>query len=268
MKKRTIWTFNKIAKKALKYKTRYEFQSGDENAYAAARARDILDTVCQHMEKRFTSWSFDLLLEEARKYKTRNEFKTKNECAYQSARTRGVLDKVCIHMEKAHKNWTNDNIQKEAFKYSTRSSFQKNSQYAYILSIKKGILETVCSHMTRKTDSKVASDNNIIYLWNIKDTNVYKIGVTSKKRGYARINEVSRKHNIEAVVLAYVKVDDAFSIENELHNTFNGGQDIITKGDGVTEFKTLEYYEVVEALDYIKQYMIEGKLTYPKYING
>jgi len=263
------WTNDKIFKEALKYKTKAEFEKNNKAAYAAAKHRNIYDEACIHMvpAREEENWTTKKIHKISLRYDTRNDFKKNEPNAYAAARRKKVVNKVCSHMIQKWENWTFEKIQDEALKYKHRSDFEKSSR-AYDAARKRKIINIVCSHMTRKTDSKVSSDNNIIYLWNIKDTNVYKIGVTSKKRGYARINEVSRKHNIKAVVLAYVKVDDAFSIESELHNAFNCGQDIVTKGDGVTEFKTLKYHEVVEALDYIKQYMIEGKLTYPKYING
>ncbi len=64
-------------------------------------------------------------------------------------------------------------------------------------------------------------------------------------------------------MVAQVKVEDGFKLENELFDEYREKQFDIYEGDGHTEFRTLNATEVVEILDYLHQEMIEGILNYP-----
>ena len=111
--------------------------------------------------------------------------------------------------------------------------------------------------------SKRTTDNDSIYFWNIKDTNIYKIGITSNRLRYKRIIRVANEHKVKPIVLAFAKVDNAFNLESRLHKEFNKHQNLITSGDGHTEFMTLKHKEILQILDKIAVEMIDGTLNYP-----
>jgi hypothetical protein len=78
---------------------------------------------------------------------------------------------------------------------------------------------------------------DVFYIWeNADDPGVYKIGVTSKHRGNARIAEVSRNNGMTANIVLVAAVDDARDIEHfakQLGDNANYPADI----DGYTEFR-------------------------------
>ena len=117
----------------------------------------------------------------------------------------------------------------------------------------------------KHSDTRSGTDNDAIYIWKICNTDVYKIGITSKRLGKRRIEDVARKHEVDYKILALAEVKDAMRLETVLHKIYTTPQNLITEGDGMTEFRTLTKAEVIEALDHIKQHMISGELNYPEY---
>ena len=91
------------------------------------------------------------------------------------------------------------------------------------------------------------SDNNIIYVWQHDD--IYKIGVTSKRRGTGRIYDVANAGNMRVNILHYIEVDDALLVEKEL---LDYGEKVRfdRKFDGCTEFRYLSK-EDLEDIDYL-----------------
>ena len=144
------WDFDSIKTEALKYETRFEFQSKSP-AYQAARSRNIVDEVCQHMESKYNTWNNESIAAEALKYKTRKEFRS-NSPAYRAAEKRKILDQVCQHMSDTGNKWTVDSVRSVALNCKTRMEFQKIAG-AYDLAQRRGILDDVCKHMTPMTNT-------------------------------------------------------------------------------------------------------------------
>ena len=263
---RKFHTFKSLHKEALKYQTRTEFQNHSPNHYMSALRKNILNDICSHMilkKKPNGYWTKERLYKEALKYKTKREFINNNNAAYLAMCRQNFTNELCAHMieNRKHPNyWTLDKLKIEALKYNTRKDFQDKSASAYMKALTTNILDNICSHMTSNIKF---TDNNCIYIWNIKDTNVYKIGVTSYRLKDERIINVARAHNVKYEIFALVKVNNAIQIETELHKTFKMGQDLIQNGDGITEFKTLNRTELIEALDYISQFRLDGMIVYP-----
>ncbi len=257
--KKTIWTLEMLETEALKYDTRAEFREHSNKAYQTASRRKLLGTVCSHMETVGYQITNEEIKKEALSYTTRWEYQ-KNSRTYSLARTRNIMEEACSHMDNLLTTWDEDNLRIEALKYEYRNEFQTKNESAYRRARHLGIIDDVCSHMDR--DPRLGG-NNCLYVWQIEDTNIYKIGITSMKLGYSRIESVANKHNVKPVITAYVKVDDAKKIENELHKIYRTPQNLIIKGDGYTEFKTLTRTELIEILDYLNQEKTEGVLNYP-----
>ena len=157
---------------------------------------------------------------------------------------------------KVHKNWY----------YYSEFEYKGMNNKSIIICKKHGKFnQIVWDHLSGKGCAKCArcgTDDDSLYIWNIKDTNVYKIGVTSHSLGDKRIKIVARKQNITPVVIAHIRVKNAHTIESKIHKTFKTKQDLITNGDGYTEFRTLSDMELVGILDYLKKEMISGEINY------
>ena len=108
---------------------------------------------------------------------------------------------------------------------------------------------------------RTTSDYDAVYLWraNSYGRNTYKIGLTSWRLNRSRVESVAQKHDTEYELLALVRVEDALSIEKELHSIYDVTPDNIDKAiDGYTEFRILTDTEVYEILDYLGQESLEA----------
>lgn len=92
------WTYELLKEEALKYNTRSDFSKGSTNAYRVSLNRNILDSICLHMNNKYVSWTDDMLKDEALKYNTRIDFIKGSTSAYYLSLNRGILDSICSHM--------------------------------------------------------------------------------------------------------------------------------------------------------------------------
>jgi len=149
------WTYKKLKKEALKYKTKTEFKKGNPRAHSAATKSPDYKKICAHMPDRIDrsganhprfKWNLKNLKQEALKYRTRTAFQKESSGAYTAAYDANVLDLVCAHMDVLVKKWTNEMLTEEALKYKTRTEFQLLSS-GYDVALKRGILGSICTHM-------------------------------------------------------------------------------------------------------------------------
>lgn len=169
------------------------------------------------------------------------------------------IEKVIIEAHKVHNN---------KYDYSKYVYVNNRTKSIVICPVHGEFKQRMGEHRSGQGCPKCAvikSDNDCLYVWQVENENIYKIGVTSHKLGMARIDRVAKSHSVKPIIVAFIKVDNAFRVESELHSVFKSPQNLITKGDGYTEFKTLTRAEVIELLDYLNQEMISGILNYPIY---
>ena len=249
--KRINWSIEKISREALKYESRNEFMKGSPGAYGAARRLEIIDKVCSHMKILQTDWTKEGVHAEALKYETRVEFQNSSSGAYQFALRRGWLDEICSHMVPFYSIWTNETARGEALKYRTRTDFSRGSSSAYRFLQRRGLLEAVCSHMT--FDEKY-TDNDTIYIWKSDfihaGLEVYKFGITSKRRGLERIREVAKMHRTSFEVILIKEVSDALSYENILRKIGILVPNLAANGG--SEFRAWTSHEFQTALEVLK----------------
>ena len=137
----TKWTKEKCHEKALKYKTRGEFEKNDSSVCQAARKYGWMDEICSHMiREHHKKWTKEKCHEEALKYGTRSEFQDSEAGAYTSARINGWLDEICSHMTSSQKqsgHWLNkENCREESSKYKGRKEFHDKCGSAYNVATK------------------------------------------------------------------------------------------------------------------------------------
>lgn len=99
------WTYDLLKKEAAKYISKIEFQRKSKGAYLAAFRKNILNNICEHMERPLNHnkiWFKENCRTEALKYKTRTKFFNDSKGAYKAAKREGWLDEICSHMEINH----------------------------------------------------------------------------------------------------------------------------------------------------------------------
>ena len=158
------------------------------------------------MERRIINsyWTKDRVWAEALKYSTRINFQNGSPSAYNRARRCKLLDKVCSHMICGRTIWTREVLAEVASKYSTRGEFKNKLESAYAAARLFGIMDDICSHMI---PGGPVSKENIIYIWQVGDLPIYKIGLTSDSLGDSRIREVSYLAGFEANIIRLQEID-------------------------------------------------------------
>ncbi len=234
-----------IKKAARKYTTKIEFKTKDGALYqAAVRAKCITD-VCSHMVMKM-EWDFNKVLDRALLCDSRSEFQNTESAAYTYAIRNGFLDDVCKHMSVKKVMWTNKMLIVEANKYKSKMEFQKGSGVAYQLVLRRGLSDLLCGHM-----QPTQRDDDMLYLWRVIGTNIYKLGVSSLRRGVDRIYEVADKNKVTAKILMVAHTQYAIKYEKELLKEFTKKQCTL-KEDGFTEFRVLTESEARYIVSYIK----------------
>ncbi len=140
-----------------------------------------------------------------------------------------------------------DNSSKEAIEKELKERIQLESAerelYRFNYFMDHGVYPT-----------KKNTDNNVIYMW--KHDDMYKIGITSKRRGTKRIYDVAKEgnmHNVE--ILIYEEVNDALAVESALlqYGTKVKFNHIF---DGCTEFRYLNDEERYCVEDIAREYTV------------
>lgn len=91
-------------------------------------------------------------------------------------------------------------------------------------------------------------DNDVVYIWSVLgESNLYKIGKTSKRLGIRRISYACKKGNLVASKIWLFHTDDAKSLEKELLS-FGQPHEFDYKFSGSTEFRTLSDLELQQCL--------------------
>lgn len=153
--------------------------------------------------RKYKEPTMEELRAEASKHATKTEFNKASPKLYRYAWSNGLLDELCAHMFDARKEWTLEKLQAEAAKYTTRSDFQKANNKAYQAARYHGFLDQVCSHM----DPRSKSDYDTIYIAHLPGTDIYKVGLTSKRLGLNRLNQIQPA----VTLIAYVCFDKQVS---------------------------------------------------------
>ena len=220
---------------ALKYTRIGKFRSENQAVYSCSRRSGWLKDITEHMYiPRRGESSKEECKTAAIKYLTRSDFLEKDGFLYRAAKKNKWLDEVCSHMiPKAITNRTKDDCLVIALKYSTRSEFFNGNRFIYYLCARNKWLEDACLHMNSPNKK-----SNVLYMWNVKDTAIWKIGISNENQVDDRIRKVSQRHNFIVGQKFVIIRDDARECETKLLEFCETISDI-RKNDGFTEFRIL-----------------------------
>ena len=142
------WTLDNLMLEAAKYRTRKEFQTGNNSAYTVAARTGVRDLVCAHMESEWRKVSDDEVIAKSLEFDTLNAFYYGAPSFYTLAVRRGMIGTAITHLERLYTlEWTYAAIAAEARKYDRRSDFCVGQKGAYAAANRLGIMAEVCEHM-------------------------------------------------------------------------------------------------------------------------
>lgn len=164
--------------------------------------------------------------------------KSGNGCPHCDVETRGIHPKGY---------WTLERCMEDARRYGTRRDWHLGKSAGYYTARQKGWLEHCCAQME---SGYSASDADAIYFWewteNGVGTGIYKPGVTSWRRGDARIVQCAATNGIDYRLIALCETSpgDALQFERMLLDMGDtvALPDHIT--DGRTEFRIYSEQEL------------------------
>jgi hypothetical protein len=151
------WNKETCLGEAIKYTSRKEWASSNNDSYIAAKRRGIVEECCSHMEvdKVELEWTKERCIEEAKKYTSRKQWRDNSIVSYNiSNRKNGWVDECTNHMvdvKKPNDYWTLERCKAEALKYSSRKEWRANSGGSFCRANKNGWINECCGHMIMKT---------------------------------------------------------------------------------------------------------------------
>lgn len=153
--------------------------------------------------------SLEEIKAEAAKYAKRSELKEANHRIYYVAMKDKLLDELYPTENGYHRKWTAETLAEEAQKYSTKTELYRANASAYQTARRLGVLDEICAHM--KPAQK--SDYDAVYIAQVPGTDIYKVGLTSKRLGLQRLDQIKPKVELVTMVCFDKHV---YEIEQEL----------------------------------------------------
>lgn len=91
--------------------------------------------------------------------------------------------------------------------------------------------------------------HDVVYVWYVMGTNVFKVGVTTATNKLRRINQVAKAQGAEPWLLVYYQCEEAIQIEKRLHQRLAPYSYFIPAGEGRTEFYELRMDKLTTILE-------------------
>lgn len=204
----------------------------------------MTDLIVDHTPRR-RKWTDEALHQEVLKYRTKRDFMRGSDVAYQTIQKAGRIDEFCAHMKPVRIQWTDDLLRTEALKFSTRTEFARKSKTAYNIAQRRGLLDEICDHMGE------AFGVDAVYLWKVRGTDLYKIGITASIYGLCRMYQVAQAGGFDPEIVIQTTVKcRPHQVERQVLSlglavTFDH------KFQGYTEFRRLNDNEVAQAVGII-----------------
>lgn len=258
-----IWTYEALQEEALKYTRRVDFSKGSPSAYTIAARKNLLSNICSHMALPPIKWTMDSISAEALKFNTRLDFQA-NSTAYQAAARRGILDIVCAHMQssktglKSQQEFMSEIESIGCKDYEVLSDYTGRHSKVQMQHIKCNTTWEVTpanfiNKHSRCPNCMKGSDGDLLYLWNLEGTDIYKIGTSSARLGIKRIKEVSRELKVNYIIKMLVTTANAVEIERRVLSEFTVCPITIPKlkTGGISEFRILSANDVKNLLNLV-----------------
>lgn len=179
---------------------------------------------------------FCQIFKAAKSCESRKEFSNDYKNFYLAASKRGILSMLIGHMppSKTRGVWTFCRLVNVAKNFSTIGEFSKTHSGGYEFAVKIGAMPIISAHMARRL-----SDYDAVYLWGFMSGAdfVCKIGVTSRRLGYSRLNSVSRKSGLCKEFEILAKSENALAAESILKTI--GDPIEMPAFNGSTEFRKM-----------------------------
>lgn len=147
-----------------------------------------------------------------------------------------------------------------AIRYDYRSDFQRHSTKEYIAAYNNLWLDEVCAHMKRKPPTPKdprANESNAIYIWqavglegNAGD-GIYKIGVTSLRRGEVRIDEVARPNGFAARLVVLAETIEPVHLVEKIVLSIGEKYFVASRSSGGHEFRRMSEAQLRRAVDVV-----------------
>jgi len=171
---RTIWTKQECIKSARKYTKRSDWETGDHQAYQAAKRHGWYEECSAHMERAKEIngyWNFKNCLAEARRHSHIRDWAAASASSYQIAKANPAWFSECSrHMERLWlKKWSTAAVLADAKKYSTIQEWVRHSAGGYNAAWTKGLIRRATKHMVRSPKwFPVATIHRILQSYDIK----------------------------------------------------------------------------------------------------
>lgn len=179
----------------------------------------------------------------AAQYSTKMKFKRAYPNLYSYAYGNGLLPEICGHMFDARREWTEAKLQEEAAKYLTKGEFMRGSNKAYQAAAHQGFLNKICEHMTRTGGSY-----DMIYILRSPGTDIYKVGVTSKRLGFNRIETIRKATTIPMELFICMDIPEASFVERLLL-TQGSGLPTTVSSQGSSEFREFSKEDMLKVME-------------------
>ena len=143
------WTKAAAISDAANYKTKIEWKTRSNSAYAAARRNGWIDEACAHMTMLRRKMGKVEVLASAAAYGSRGAWQAGDPSAHTLACRNGWLEEACAHMPAPPRLLSKDEVLASAKLFSGRTEWKDGHGAAWAQAQKGGYLEDACAHMIR-----------------------------------------------------------------------------------------------------------------------
>lgn len=116
-----------------------------------------------------------------------------------------------------------------------------------------------CHHIRgSKCPACAGRDHDVIYLWRLGNTSLFKLGISCQTNVKSRINKVAAAHSVEPTKVSIFTVSNSRDLESKLLHYFKDyKQKNQVSGEGHTEILDLTEENYLKVISYIKKYGVE-----------
>jgi hypothetical protein len=245
-----IWSIESALEESKKFNSRKEFRTRSSSAYQLLVRKGLAHLInLPGKRHRLTNWEIFCSLKKSKSWAEFREIYPKEYTAF-SKRKKSIHKSAFIHLgiSQTGFKWDEESILNEAKKYNFRSEFSSMAPGAYDAAHRQGMLDKACLHMT-----PLQSDFDAVYIWTALievDRRLVKVGVTSRRLGYTRIDFVSRKSGYQAKDISILECENALTIEKTLKKI--GSSADLPVFSGSSEFLWMNESEYEQALEVMR----------------